>query len=223
MPYTPATMLSSSIGKKAIMSVTGLFLILFLTLHVTANLTILLGPEAYDAVTEFMGTHPFIQIMVPVLALGFAVHIGYSFILALRNRKARGPAGYAAPARSKGLGFDHWASRNMLVLGVIVLGFLVLHLSHFWMKMQWQQITGGTPKNNYTLITKYLGTPWVAICYVIWFSALWFHINHGFWSAFQTLGLNNRRIFPLIRKVSFIYSTLLFAGFTLIVIWCMFF
>ena len=205
------------------MSVTGLFLILFLTLHVVANLTILWGPEVYQKVTDFMGTNPLIQVMVPVLALGFIVHIGYSFIITLRNLKARGDVSYKSGSKSPGLGFDNWAARNMLVLGCIVLGFLVLHLSHFWTKMQWQQFTGGEPEHGYLLVTGYLGTPWIAVCYIVWFAALWFHINHGFWSAFQTLGLNNARIIPLLRKISFLYSTLLFAGFSLIVVWCMFF
>jgi succinate dehydrogenase / fumarate reductase cytochrome b subunit len=205
------------------MSVTGLFLILFLTLHVVANLTILWGPEVYLKVTDFMGTNPLIQVMVPVLALGFIVHIGYSFIITLRNLKARGAVSYKSGSKSPGLGFDNWAARNMLVLGCIVLGFLVLHLSHFWTKMQWQQFTGGEPEDGYLLVTGYLGTPWIAVCYIVWFAALWFHINHGFWSAFQTLGLNNARIIPLLRKISFLYSTLLFAGFSLIVVWCMFF
>ncbi|HPJ55225.1 MAG TPA: succinate dehydrogenase cytochrome b subunit [Bacteroidales bacterium] len=205
------------------MSVTGLFLILFLTLHVVANLTILWGPEVYQKVTDFMGTNPLIQVMVPVLALGFIVHIGYSFIITLRNLKARGDVSYKSGSKSPGLGFDNWAARNMLVLGCIVLGFLVLHLSHFWTKMQWQQFTGGEPEDGYLLVTGYLGTPWIAVCYIVWFAALWLHINHGFWSAFQTLGLNNARIIPLLRKISFLYSTLLFAGFSLIVVWCMFF
>ncbi len=205
------------------MSVTGLFLILFLTLHVVANLTILWGPEVYLKVTDFMGTNPLIQVMVPVLALGFIVHIGYSFIITLRNLKARGSVSYKSGSKSPGLGFDNWAARNMLVLGCIVLGFLVLHLSHFWTKMQWQQFTGGEPEDGYLLVTGYLGTPWIAVCYIVWFAALWLHINHGFWSAFQTLGLNNARIIPLLRKISFLYSTLLFAGFSLIVVWCMFF
>ena len=205
------------------MSVTGLFLILFLTLHVVANLTILWGPEVYQKVTDFMGTNPLIQVMVPVLALGFIVHIGYSFIITLRNLKARGDVSYKSGSKSPGLGFDNWAARNMLVRGCIVLGFLVLHLSHFWTKMQWQQFTGGEPEDGYLLVTGYLGTPWIAVCYIVWFAALWLHINHGFWSAFQTLGLNNARIIPLLRKISFLYSTLLFAGFSLIVVWCMFF
>lgn len=205
------------------MSVTGLFLILFLTLHVFANLTILWGQEVYLKVTDFMGTNPLIQVMVPVLALGFIVHIGYSFIITLRNLKARGPVSYKSGSKSPGLGFDNWAARNMLVLGCIVLGFLVLHLSHFWTKMQWQQFTGGEPEDGYLLVTGYLGTPWIAVCYIVWFAALWFHINHGFWSAFHTLGLNNQRIIPILRRISYVYSTLLFAGFSLIVVWCMFF
>ncbi|HKM30796.1 MAG: succinate dehydrogenase cytochrome b subunit [Bacteroidales bacterium] len=211
-----------SIAKKVCMGLTGLFLILFLTLHATANLTILWGKEAYDAVTHFMGTNPFVQLMVPVLALGFLVHIGLSVLLTWNNRKARGPVTYASGHKSRGLGFGHWASRNMLVLGIIVLGFLVLHLSQFWTKMQWQQLIGGNPQNGYVLVTQHLGTPWIAACYIIWFVALWLHINHGFWSAFQTLGLSNQRVLPVLRIAALVYSTLLFAVFSLVVIRCLF-
>ncbi|OQB67520.1 MAG: hypothetical protein BWX93_01758 [Bacteroidetes bacterium ADurb.Bin139] len=125
--------------------------------------------------------------------------------------------------KSRGYRFDRQASQNMLLLGVIVLGFLILHLSQFWTKMQWQHLAGGEPQNGYLLVTGYLGTPWIAICYIAWFGALWFHITHGFWSAFQTLGLNNRRLLPILRAVSVVYASLLFGGFSTIVIWCMFF
>ncbi len=152
------------------MGLTGLFLILFLTLHATANLTILWGKEAYDAVTHFMGTNPFVQLMVPVLALGFLVHIGLSVLLTWNNRKA----------------------------------------------------IGGNPQNGYVLVTQHLGTPWIAACYIIWFVALWLHINHGFWSAFQTLGLSNQRVLPVLRIAALVYSTLLFAVFSLVVIRCLF-
>ncbi|MFA7201118.1 MAG: succinate dehydrogenase cytochrome b subunit, partial [Bacteroidales bacterium] len=211
-----------SVIKKAAMSLTGLFLILFLTLHATANITLLWGKEAYDAVTHFMGTNPFIQAMVPVLALGFLVHIGLSFLISYSNWKARGAVGYKSGHKSKGLGFGHWSSRNMLILGVVIVGFLVLHLSQFWIKMQWQQWIGGNPQNGYVLVTHTLGTPWVAVSYIIWFVALWLHINHGFWSAFQTLGLSNKQWLPVLRIAAFLYSTFLFVAFSLIVIRCLF-
>ncbi len=204
------------------MSLTGLFLILFLTLHATANSSLLWGKEAYDTVTHFMGTNPFIQVMVPVLALGFLLHIGMSLWLTLINRKARGPASYAGGHKSRGLGFGHWTSRNMLILGIIILGFLVLHLSQFWTKMQWKQWTGQDPQNGYVLVTHHLGTPLMAVCYFIWFTALWLHINHGFWSAFQTLGLSNKRLLPIWRALALVYSTVLFAVFSLIVLRCLF-
>ncbi|MFY9116894.1 MAG: succinate dehydrogenase cytochrome b subunit [Bacteroidales bacterium] len=212
----------SSVAKKTVMSLTGLFLILFLTLHATANITLLWGKEAYDAVTHFMGTHPFIQIMVPVLALGFVIHIGLSFWISYTNLRARGSERYHSGHKSKGLGFGHWSSRNMLVLGVIILGFIVLHLSQFWVKMQWQQWIGGNPQNGYVLVVHTLGTPWIAACYFIWFAALWMHINHGFWSAFQTLGLSSKRWLPILRIAAFVYSTFLFVVFALVVIRCLF-
>ena len=129
----------SSITKKLIMSVSGLFLIVFLLLHTTINffavIDVLLGTWGapagegwYASGCWFMAT-PVIDIMVPVLALGFVVHIVYAGILSYGNYKARGEVRYAVANKTKA---ESWASKNMLVLGVIVLGFVAFHMSHFW-------------------------------------------------------------------------------------------
>jgi succinate dehydrogenase / fumarate reductase cytochrome b subunit len=99
------------------MSLSGLFLILFLTVHMTANFTILWGEEIFTAVTDFMGNNPVIKMIVPVLAAGFIIHIFYAFYLSLKNLKARGEVKYKSVNRTAGLWIDHWASRNMLILG----------------------------------------------------------------------------------------------------------
>ena len=125
-------LLKSSIGRKLIMSLSGLFLMLFLLMHMCMNLTSIISAEVYNAVCDFMGTNPFIQVMVPVLAAGFVVHIIYATILTLQNMKARGTDKYASSNKTD----VKWASKNMFVLGLIVLGFLGLHLTHFWVKMQ---------------------------------------------------------------------------------------
>jgi len=206
--------LTSSIGKKLIMSISGLFLILFLLIHLLANSAYLFGPEAFDAVIEFMGS-PFIVIMVPMLAAGFAIHIAYAVYLTLYNMKARGNQRYEVSNKAQ---TDSWASRNMFVLGVIILGVLVFHLSHFWAKMQLPEFTGGHAENGNVLMEQTFGNIWITICYLIWFAALWFHLTHGFWSAFQTVGANNEKWLPRLKAVSYLYSTFIAVGFSIIAI-----
>ncbi|MFA6335062.1 MAG: succinate dehydrogenase cytochrome b subunit [Bacteroidales bacterium] len=200
---------TSSIGKKLIMSITGLFLILFLLVHLIANSAYLFGSEAFDTIIVIMGS-PVVVAMVPVLAAGFIIHIFYATFLTLTNLKARGSEKYAVPHKGR---TDSFASKNMFVLGLIVLGFLVFHLTHFWAKMQLPELTGGEPENVNDLMSLTFGNIWVVIAYVIWFGALWYHLTHGFWSAFQTLGLNNSKWLNRWKVIAYIYATFIFLGF----------
>ena len=206
-----ANIFKSSIGKKLIMSVTGLFLILFLTLHMCLNLVSVFSPDAFEGVCEFMGL-PIVGIMVPVLAAGFVIHIIYASILTLGNYKARGSQRYAVSNKAK---TDSWSSRNMFVLGSIVVLGLALHLTHFWSKMQLQEWMGNTPANPNLLLERTFGSVIVTIIYVVWFVALWFHLTHGFWSAFQTIGWNNNKWLVRTKWICNIVVTLLMLGFTL--------
>ena len=124
---------NSSLGRKVVMSVTGLFLILFVTFHVLMNVVALISGDAYNAVCEFLGANWYALVGTAVLAAGFVVHIIYAFWLSLLNRKARGNDRYAVTARPKSV---EWASQNMLVLGIIVVVFMVVHFVQFWAKMQ---------------------------------------------------------------------------------------
>ena len=192
----------SSITKKLIMSVSGLFLILFLLLHTTINFFAVVdafkgtwgapaGEGWYAGGCWFMAT-PVIDIMVPVLAAGFFVHIIYAFILTIGNYKARGTQRYAIPHQGKA---ESWASKNMLVLGVIVLGFAAFHMSHFWAEMQYVEWFKGehvAPESVYALMELTFGKWWMVAIYIVWFAALWFHLTHGFWSALQTIGWSNQ-------------------------------
>jgi succinate dehydrogenase / fumarate reductase cytochrome b subunit len=196
------TMALSSITKKLIMSISGLFLILFLLLHTTINFFAVVdafkgtwgapaGEGWYAGGCWFMAT-PVIDIMVPVLAAGFFVHIIYAFILTIGNYKARGTQRYAIPHQGKA---ESWASKNMLVLGVIVLGFAAFHMSHFWAEMQYVEWFKGehvAPESVYALMEITFGKWWMVAIYIVWFAALWFHLTHGFWSALQTIGWSNQ-------------------------------
>ncbi|MEG0518956.1 MAG: succinate dehydrogenase cytochrome b subunit, partial [Bacteroidales bacterium] len=145
-------------------------------------------------------------IMVPVLAAGFIIHIIYAFVLNLINYKARGTQRYAVTNKAK---TDDWASTNMLVLGIILLGVLAFHLTHFWAKMQLPEFMGEHAEIGSVLLMETFSQLWVLILYIAWFVALWFHLNHGFWSAFQTLGLNNNVWFCRWKVIGIIVSTVL--------------
>ena len=214
-----ANILTSSIGKKLIMSISGLFLIVFLLLHVSINLF-----SVIDLFTGSYGTPdglfkagcdsmslPIVTVMVPVLALGFFIHIFYGCYLTWTNLRSRG--GYCRYAVSSKAKTDSWASRNMIVLGIIILGFIAFHLTHFWADMQLKEFTGQEMSDPYALLDRTFGVWWVAILYLVWFGAIWFHLTHGFWSAFQTVGLNNNIWLKRLKVLSYIVATLFFLGF----------
>ena len=187
----------SSITKKLIMSVSGLFLIVFLLLHMTINLfsvvdtfkgTYGASEGLFQAGCDFMAL-PIVTVMVPVLAFGFVFHILYAFILTAGNIKARGGVKrYEGGSKGKA---ESWASKNMLVLGIVVLGLVAFHLNHFWAEMQLKEFQGHHAENPYLLLNTTFQNGWMVVLYVIWFAALGFHLCHGFWSAFQTIGLSN--------------------------------
>ena len=217
-----ANFFTSSIGRKFIQSVSGAFLILFLLLHGTINFFSVIdsckgtfGLSAgvpfgdsglFRLGCDFMAT-PVITIMVPVLALGFLVHIGYGIYLTVVNLKARGGVKrYEVASKAKS---DSWSASNMVVLGIIVLGFLAFHLCHFWAKMQLQEFTGGHAENPYSLLLQTFGQWWILAPYIVWFVAIWLHLNHGFWSMFQTIGWNNKVWLKRLRIIGIIVSTLI--------------
>ncbi len=209
-----ANIFTSSIGKKLIMSISGLFLILFLTVHLVANSTFLFSEEAFETACEIMAT-PFVTVMVPVLAFGFVIHIIYATILTLYNRKARGNERYAIPHKGHA---DSWSAKNMFVLGIIVLGCLVFHLTHFWDDMQLQEFMGNEPVNPNQLMYATFSNPVIVLIYIIWFCALWFHLTHGFWSAFQTIGWNNNIWLKRWKAIGVVYVSILVLGFIIVAI-----
>ncbi len=200
-----ANIFTSSIGKKVIMSVSGLFLILFLLLHATINGFSLISAELFDMGCEFMAL-PVVSIMVPVLALGFVIHIIYAFYLSYTNLKARGRERYAVANKSEA---DSWGAKNMLVLGIVVLGFIAFHLTHFWADMQLQQFTGGEEIAGSVLMERTFSSYTITILYIVWFVALWMHLTHGFWSALHTLGWNNDIWIGRLKCISYIVATII--------------
>ncbi|MBQ9213816.1 MAG: succinate dehydrogenase/fumarate reductase cytochrome b subunit [Bacteroidales bacterium] len=216
----------SSIGKKVIMSVSGLFLILFLLFHMCMNLVVVFSDEAYNKVCEFLGTNWYALIGTGILALGFVVHIVYATILTIQNRKARGNDRYDNQNLPAGV---EWSSKNMFVLGAIVFIGLLLHFCHFWSKMMYAELAGCegttlcngtvvTPTDGAALIHYYFSQPLIVVLYLVWFVAIWFHLNHGFWSALHTLGANNSIWIPRLKAISTVFTTCVMGGFALTVL-----
>lgn len=207
-----AKLFTSSIGKKLIMSVTGLFMVLFLTMHMVLNFTSVFSAETFKAVCDFMSL-PIVTIMTPILAAGFVFHIVYAIILEIGNLKARG--GVKRYEVSNKAATDSWAARNMIWLGLIVLCGLCLHLSHFWADMQLAEITGGEAADPNMLLSQTFGNIWILIIYLVWFFAIWMHLSHGFWSAFQTIGWSGSKWQKRTKIIGIVYVTLLMCGFAI--------
>lgn len=207
-----AKLFTSSIGKKLIMSVTGLFMVLFLTMHMCLNLTSVFSAETFEAVCEFMAL-PIVTIMVPILAAGFLFHIVYAIILEVGNLKARG--GVKRYEVSNKAATDSWAAKNMIWLGLIVLIGLVLHLTDFWANMQLQDLTGGTAANPNTLLASTFGNWCITALYLVWFFAIWMHLTHGFWSALQTIGWSNNKWQKRTKVIGIVFVTIIMGGFAI--------
>ena len=218
---------NSSIVKKFIQAVSGAFLIVFLLLHATINFFSVIdsftgkfgavaaddklfsaGDGLFKLGCDFMST-PVISIMVPVLALGFLVHIVYGCWLTFQNIRARG--GFKRYEVSSKAAADSWSARNMFVLGIVILGIIFFHLFHFWAKMQMPELLHvGTFENNpYLLLTTVLGKWWILVIYLIWFAAVWLHLIHGFWSMFQTVGWDGSVWFKRVKVIGIIFASLI--------------
>ena len=184
---------SSSVGRKFIMALTGAFLVLFLTFHCLMNAVAIVWPTAYNSICEFLGANWYALLGTVVIAVFAVIHIFYAVWLTLQNRKARGNERYAIAKRPKAV---EWSSQNMLVLGIVVLAFLVVHFIQFWAKMQMAEIAGTVealpPAAGTLFLQEAFGQPWTLVVYAVGFVALWFHLTHGFWSMFQSVGWDNK-------------------------------
>lgn len=210
---------NSSIGRKVVMSVTGIALILFLTFHMSMNLVALFSGDAYNMVCEFLGANWYALVATLGLAALAVIHIVYAFLLTMQNRRARGTERYAVTVRPKGV---EWASQNMLVLGLIVLLGLLLHLFNFWYNMMFAELTHiavpHDPADGFAYIKDTFSCPAYVVLYIIWIVAIWFHLTHGFWSAIQTFGWNGKTWFCRWKVIGIVYSTLLMLGFLVVVL-----
>ena len=206
------------------MSVTGIALVLFLTFHACMNVVALFSGDAYNMICEFLGSNWYAVAGTVVLVGLIALHFIYATILTLQNLKARGNNRYAVvetPAKVE------WASQNMFVLGLIVCLGLFLHLFNFWANMMGAEFYNGgmalvgdyEATDGAGLIQFTFGNPIYAVLYLVWLAALLFHLSHGFWSAIQTLGVNNKVWFNRWKLIGNVYVTLVMLMFAAVVVY----
>ena len=201
--------LSSSIGKKVIMGLTGLFLISFLVVHCFLNAFIFFNDNGlmFNTGAHFMATNWLIRAMELVLFVGLILHMVQALVLTLENKKAR-PVGYA---KFNGAANSSWYSRSMGLLGTLLLMFLIIHLAHFWVKSRFTGLPGEDAnghENLYAVMQETFKINWVVIVYCLSMISLAYHLLHGFQSAFQTLGLNHKKYTPLIKAVGIGFSVI---------------
>ena len=214
------------------MSISGLVLMLFLLMHLSINLTLMLNDvdmfgqhwaegEMFNTGAHFMISTPLIRIMEPLLAAGFVFHIIYATIITLRNRKFR-PIGYT---QTSGNALTSWSSKNMYILGLAVLAFLVLHIMNFFWKFRFTEMPtvelgGHTVDDSYSVVAGlFKGSVAYCLVYIAAAVLLALHLSHGFWSAFQTIGFNNRKWIPRLHAISGLQQhTALFSTHSLVVL-----
>jgi succinate dehydrogenase / fumarate reductase cytochrome b subunit len=196
---------TSTLGRKLLMSLTGLFLISFLVIHLIGNLQLLKhdNGEAFNRYAHFMGHNPLIQTISKLNFAFILLHVLVSLFLTIKNRSARGPEAYASNAKKKS---SIWASRNMGILGTLILIFLVIHLKSFWAESKFGDLKDATYGDEnygdlYAVTVYWFDIGWYVALYTFCMLALAFHLWHGFQSAFQTLGLRHPKYTPIINFV----------------------
>ena len=212
-------LINSSIGRKVVMSVTGIALILFLTFHCCMNVVALFSGKAYNMICELLGANWYALVATLGLAALAVCHIVYAFILTAQNRRARGASRYEVTVKPEKV---EWASQNMLVLGIIILLGLLLHLFNFWYNMMFAELTGMAvghlPSDGFAFIQDTFKHPVYVVLYLVWLAALWFHLAHGFWSSMQTLGVSGKVWFKRWQCISVAYASLLMLAFVVVVL-----
>jgi len=202
--------LFSSISKKLVMALAGLFLLTFLPLHLIINLMLLKSdPDPFNKAAQFMASFPLIKILEVVLIGAILIHISWGIYLQIQNWIAR-PVGYVSAIKSE----TSFFSRFMIWTGATILTFLVLHFfNFFFIKLG---IVKGNPEDFYSVAHSLFKIPAYDFIYLGCFALLGFHLFHAFYSAFQTLGLNHRVWSPVIKVIALIYAIIIPTGFAFI-------
>ncbi len=203
------------------MSLTGLFLILFLTVHLIGNLQLLKsdGGQAFNEYAKFMTSNPLIKLVSYGNYFFILLHALVGILLWFNNRKAKGTNYAVSTTNAK----TSWASKNMALLGTLILAFIFIHMGDFWWKMhngllgtQTYNVAAGPVNDLYARVAEAFEQPTVIVFYLIGMAVLSFHLWHGFQSAFQTLGINHRKYTPFIKGLGKVYAIVVPTLFALI-------
>jgi succinate dehydrogenase / fumarate reductase, cytochrome b subunit len=199
---------SSSIGKKFLMGLTGLFLVTFLIVHAGINSCIFVpdGGETFNAAAHFMSHNWVIRVLEIGLFAGLLLHIVQGLKLWRQNTVAR-PVAYNVSAANQN---SKWYSRSMGLLGTLLLFFLIVHISKFWVDTKIALYGSGDGEHNlYLDMKEEFSKWWVVAIYLLGVVSLFWHLLHGFSSAFQTLGINHKRYTPIIKTIGVGYSVII--------------
>jgi len=211
--------MSSSIAKKIAMALSGFFLLVFLLQHMSINMLSVVSPGAFNEVSHFMGYNPLVQfVLQPVLMFGVLFHLGMGIYLESQNRAAR-PIKYAM---NKGEANSSWMSRNMIITGVTIMLFLLLHMYDFWlheMTVKYIDVQPEDPTRYWGELHEKFHNPIRVGIYLLSFVFLALHLMHGFQSAFQSVGFNHRKYTPVIKKLSNIYAIVVPLGFIIVAVY----
>jgi len=210
---------TSSIGQKITMSLTGIFLILFLVVHVGVNACVWFndGGEVFNRAANFLGENVVPRILEIGLFVFFLLHIVQGYVLEAENRTKRN-VGYAIDYGNRG---SRWYSRSMGLLGTLVLLFLIIHLIDFWIPSRFSKMPeatlsdGKVVHNLYSLMVIRFQELWIVIIYVIGCISLCYHLLHGFYSAFKTLGVYNKRYLILVRWTGYVFAIVVSLAFAM--------
>lgn len=194
----------STIGRKYLMALSGIFLVSFLLMHVSINMFSVFSADAFNTASHFMGTNPLVQFLLqPVLILGVIFHFVMGFVLESKNRASR-PISYAKKDSANAT----WISQNMIYSGLVILAFLALHFVDFWIPevtYKYIEFKPAVEDRYYEELVHKFSEPWRVIAYVVAFVLLALHLLHGFQSSFQSMGINNK-FTPSIKKFMTAFS-----------------
>ena len=212
-----AGLTQSSIGRKFLMALSAIFLLIFLLNHLSINLISIFSPEAFNAASHFMESNPLIQfVMQPLLIAGVVFHFVMGFVLEVKNNVAR-PVKYAVTNNS---GNSSWASRNMIISGAVILAFLALHFADFWIPTISKNYFGAAhDETPYEHVQEKFEALWRVVAYVICFVLLGLHLSHGFQSSFQSIGARHPKYLPLVKALGNWYSILIPLGFIIVAVY----
>lgn len=211
-------LIKSSLARKVVMALSGLFLVFFLAQHFTINITSVIDPETFNTWSHFMGYNPLVQyVLQPVLIAGVLIHFIMGFVLEFQNRAARG----VSYVKYKGSANAPWVSRNMIYSGLVILAFLGLHMYDFWvheMSYKYVDVLPENPTRYYEETVHKFEPFWRTVLYIISFVLLSLHLWHGFASSFQSMGLNNKYT-PAIKTFAKIFAVVIPLGFAFIALY----